>query len=130
MKEIWNPIASFMLILKLNVYFAASRLAFASIRVLVTSINTAAMITRPITIYCTELEVFKSVKPFRMVDIINAPIKVPQMVPFPPIKEAPPIIHAAMASVSYGEMAAEGLATADRPTITSAAMEHIKPDKL
>jgi len=85
---------------RLSSYFAARRLAFASIRVLVTSINTAAMITRPKTIYCMELEVFKSVKPFLMVEIIRARIKVPRMVPFPPIKEVRPIMHAAMASVS------------------------------
>lgn len=44
--------ATIMLIFHVRVfYLAASLLALASIRALVTSINTAAIITRPITIY-------------------------------------------------------------------------------
>ena len=61
---------------------------------------TARMMTAPMTMYWMSLEAPIRFRPLRMTAISRAPIRVPQMVPLPPVKEAPPTMQAAMASLS------------------------------
>ena len=63
--------------------------AFASILFRITSIVTARIMTEPIMTYCASVEIPIRFSPFRMTPIRSAPTSVPQMVPLPPVKEAP-----------------------------------------
>ena len=83
-----------------QVQAAAILRALASILLRTTSMVTARMMTAPITMYWTSLEAPIRFRPLRMTAMIMAPIRVPQMVPLPPVKEAPPTMQAAMASLS------------------------------
>ena len=74
--------------------------ARASILPRVTSIVTATMMTEPITMYWMSLPALNRFSPLRMAEMRRAPSSVPQMVPLPPWNDAPPMMHAAMASVS------------------------------
>ena len=62
--------------------------------------NTARMMTRPSTTFWMADSMESRVKPLRSTEIMRQPIMVPTMVPLPPLKEAPPMMQAAMASVS------------------------------
>ena len=79
---------------------AAILRALASSLFRVTSMVTARMMTAPMTMYCTSEVMPFRFSPLRMTAISSAPTRVPQMVPLPPVKEAPPMMQAAMASVS------------------------------
>ena len=72
----------------------------ASIAARTTSMKTARMMTRPRTMFWPAESMDSMVKPLRRTAMIRQPTMVPAMVPLPPVKEAPPMMQAAMASVS------------------------------
>jgi len=58
---------------------------------------TDVIINDPITIFCQNEDTFMMFKPLLIVPIVIPPNTTPQIRPFPPNNEAPPIIQAAMA---------------------------------
>lgn len=65
------------------------------------SSRTASAITTPMTTCCQKAETDSRLRPLRSTASISAPIRVPEALPTPPARLAPPMTTAAIASSSY-----------------------------
>ena len=62
------------------------------------SMTAAMMMIDPMAVCCQNGFTPRRLRPFRMVTISSTPAAVPRMLPVPPVKAAPPITTAAIAS--------------------------------
>src|SRR5699024_9018557 len=69
-------------------------------RLRIESMKTAIRITAPSTTFCHSWGTAISCSPLLITEMIRAPMRVPRMEPFPPIREVPPITTAAIACSS------------------------------